>query len=395
MLKTSICILISAFLFGCGDVGGGGYPTEKPSINPTGGPITPTDRPVTTTDTPITYTVPTSTPSPLQCNGKKVGTYAWNQDYWRFGNDSTLLDFLSSDLGREWACADLTINVADYSNPDQIHNSGGIITFIQAYRARVRNYDSVVWCSYGDVVEKSAEKLLLFTRTFFTFLASIPADVADSLGTVGISFDVEHFDPEATKDALVLSQQLRDQTNFRNGKILIQHTIEGAPNVVGTEYVMRYADSALAMVYRNYMHDPTGKYQDDSNILNRLMWMLTEQCVHCLDDAYSAQNYKAKITVMVEAACKMGAGCGKTSMCAFDGADQGALYMSTILDELDAALVAGNHITAAQDVRLFDANTRFTSHHWEWYRCFAPFSSSFQYAFCDSYHTYAASCRNQ
>lgn len=81
-----------------------------------------------------------------------------------------------------------SINIADYSNPDMIHDSGSLVNFIQDYRIRVRNYEAVVWLTYGDVVEKSSEKMLQFVNTFFSWAASIPADVAESMGTIGISF---------------------------------------------------------------------------------------------------------------------------------------------------------------------------------------------------------------
>jgi hypothetical protein len=375
-MKYTPHLALSFFIGGCGNrPGGGGYPTPSPS-----------------TYDPITYTAPRTTLNPLDCGGRNIGTYAWSQDYWR-GSDSTLLTFLSSDIGRQWACGDLSVNVADYSNPDQIHDSGALVSFIQNYRLIVRNMKTVVWITYGDVVEKSAEKMLQFTQTFFIWASSIPADVAVSMGTIGISYDVEHIDPEATRNALQLAQQLRTQTNFKPGNLLIQHTIEGDPNVVGTGYVMQYADSALAMVYRNYMHDPTGKYQDDSNILNRLLWMLTSQCVHCLDEAYVLSNYKAKITVMVEAACRMGASCGKVSMCAFDGDEQGAYYMYNILEQMEQEL-SPLHISASLKKALFNPSTPYTVHNWEWFRCFAPFSSVFTYASCADYHQEASACRN-
>jgi hypothetical protein len=306
----------------------------------------------------------------------------------------SLLDFLASGVGREWACGDLSINVADYTNPDQIHQSGALVAFIQSYRIQVRNYKSVVWITYGDVVERSAEKMIRFTNTFFAWAASIPADVVPSLGAIGISFDVEHIDPDATKSALLLAQRLRLKTNFPAGKLLIQHTIEGDNNVLGTHYTMLYADSALAMVYRNYMHDPSGKYQDDSNILNRLLWMLTSQCEHCMDEGYVQENYKAKITVMVEAACAMGASCGKVSMCAFDGQDQGAIYMLKILQEMDQRL-SPSYVSTSLKALLFNSETPYTVHNWEWFRCFAPFSPPFQYGSCLNYHQLAADCRNQ
>jgi len=318
--------------------------------------------------------------------------YAWNQNYWRNDNQE-LLDFLDSDLGREWACGDLSVNIADYSNPGAVADLQKITSFIQQYRLRVRNWEAVVWLTYGDVTQKDGAAMIQFTKTFFDWLDGIPADVALSMGKVGISYDVEHLDPEFTKQALMLAQSRKQGTNFPEGAILVQHTIEGDNNVLGTEYVMKYADSALAMVYRNYMHDPTGRYQDDSNILNRLMWMLTEQCPRCLDDAYATQNFKAKITIMVEASCKMGNGCGKLSFCAFSGSDQGAHTMADVFSQMEQEMISGNRLTQAQHDRLFSKTTPYATHDWEWFRCYAPFSSAFSYSSCDHYQTYASSCR--
>lgn len=346
-----------------------------------------------TTLIPMTYTVPQTLAQPKACAGAKIGTYAWSQGYWRWG-DGDLITFLDSPAGREWACGDLTINIADYTNPQQIHDPNMLVAFAQSYHSIVANHDAILWLSYGDVVSKNGSSMVEFTRTFFAWVSSIPADVALSMGKIGISYDVEHLDPEFTKAALTIARDLRQKTSFPPGSLLIQHTIEGANNVVGTDYVMRLADSALAMVYRNYMHDPTGKYQDDSNILNRLMWMLTQQCVNCLNDSFAASNYVAKITVMVEASCKMGAGCGKLSFCAFDSPADGAHRVVDVMNQMDTALIIGGYMTQSQYNRLMSTTTPYSTHNWEWYRCFAPFSDSLQYANCTSYHTLAKDCRS-
>jgi hypothetical protein len=338
-------------------------------------------------------TIPSS-PIIRQCNGKRIGTYAWNQAYWR-NNDGELFDFLDSAVGREWACGDLSVSIGDYSNPTKIHDVDRLLPFLIKYREKVLGNDQVVWLIYGDVVEKSGEKMIQFTQTFFNWAASIPEDVAAFIGPIGISYDVEHLRAEDTKAALLMAQELKSRTKFRPGTLLVQHTIEGDPNVVGTDYVMRYADSALAMVYRNYITDPTGKYQADSNMVSRLMWMLNGQCPNCLDDAYSRENYKAKITVMVEAACRMGNGCGKLSFCAHDREGEGAVYMNTVLEQTNQLLISDGHMTKGQFDRLFSKSTPFAVHNWEWYRCYAPFSNSLTYASCKSYHQYAEDCRKQ
>ena len=81
-------------------------------------------------------------------------------------------------------------------------------------------------------------------------------------------------------------------------------------------------------------------------------------------------------------------------MCAFDGADQGALYTYDILQQLDAALVPEQMSQSLKDA-LFKPSTPYTVHNWEWFRCFAPFSSTVEYASCFNYHQLATDCRNQ
>jgi hypothetical protein len=387
-IPGTILLLVTAiFLTGCG-------PAVRPSrgSGEVGGDIR--TSPPEPTSAPLSITTPASPHQTRACTGQRIGTYAWSQSYWR-SSDSSLLDFLTSALGREWACGDLTINVGDFTNPEKIHDSSYLVKFAQDYHSRVANADTVLWLSYGDVVSKNGSSMLEFTRTFFKWVVSIPSDVAVSMGRIGISYDVEHVDPEYTRQVLILASELRKAAPFPEGSILIQHTIEGANNVVGTDHVMRYADSALAMVYRNYMNDTTGKYHEDSNIANRLLWMLSEQCPNCLNDSFAAAHYKAKITVMVEASCKMGAGCGKLSFCSFDGPHEGAYRVVDIMKEMKSVLLARGSITPAQYERLFSTTTPYATHHWEWFRCFAPFSSSFVYPNCSEYHTLAASCRTQ
>merc|ERR1712154_611447 len=89
----------------------------------------------------------------------------------------------------------------------------------------------------------------------------------------------------------------------------------GAQNVVGTKHVMENADSALMMLYRNYIVDYSGRHQPDSSIVSRLKWFLTYQCEDCLKPEFQP---KATIQVMVESSCKMGRGCTKLSFCAYD-----------------------------------------------------------------------------
>jgi hypothetical protein len=162
-----------------------------------------------------------------------------------------------------------------------------------------------------------------FTQTFFEWSETIPLEVAITLGAIGLSFDGEKMPAASTESCLIKAQTLKAQSSFPAGRLLIQHTIEGKRNPDGTDFVMKHADSALVMIYRNYMTSPT--MSESSNILGRAKFFLTEQCVYCLDDAYAAANYQAKITMMVEASCGPMNYCAKLSFCAHDAPGEGAL----------------------------------------------------------------------
>ena len=328
-----------------------------------------------------------------QCNGNKVGTYTWGQDLWKPPNDTDLLSWFSSPIGRQWACGDLYINVADYTNPAAIKGAQFIIPFIKKYRQSSGATQTVVWLTYGDTSYGNGTAMVQFVDTFYAWARNVSVSDIALIGRVGLSYDVEHIDASYTKQALLKAQALKSTTRFPRGQLLVQHTIEGNPNTAESDYVMKYADSALMMVYRNYLHDPTGKYQDDSSILARMQWFLTKQCVNCLNDAYATSNYKAVITVLVESSCTVGEYCGKLSFCAFDGANQGAYYVWNTVANMFGQLLSTNSVTRAQYKRLFNQATPYAVQDWNWYRCFAPFSQSLQFSNCKGYHAAAAICR--
>ena len=328
------------------------------------------------------------------CPGHKIGTFTWSQAYWK-GGDSRLLDWLSGPMGQEWACGDLSINVADYSCAGPIDHGDLLIAFIQEYRRRIPTPDTIVWLTYGDVTTRDPEPMMEFTHSFFAWASAIPEAVAATMGTIGISYDVEHINPEATKEVLTTAQELSLRSNFER-KIQIQHTIEGRKNPIGTDYVMKLADSALIMAYRNYVIDPTGRYHPDSNLPARVMYMLRDQCVNCLNDEYAIANYKAKITIMVEASCGIEEYCGKISFCAHDKEDQGAHYLVKTISETDRILSENGSITDEQRARLFSSTTPWSIHDWEWYNCFSPFHlGGIQMDQCRQYHRLAKQCRGQ
>jgi hypothetical protein len=319
--------------------------------------------------------------SHTSCPGKRLGTYTWDMSYFRDGNRD-LITLLDSDVGRQYACGDLYINVADYSSPEVIPNEDGLVDFIKEFRERVGNPAAVVYLTYGDVTARNGSAMISFTRTFFDWAMKISAADAALMGRIGISYDVEHVDPEDSKTALLLSRDLRARTEFGTN-IYIQHTIDGDRNILSTEYVMRYADSALAMLYSN---EPRG-------LVELINWLLAEQCERCLDDEYSTANYGAKISVIVEASCKMGRGCSEKSMCVKDGPNEGMMYISDCLNEAIKILENSGILTLEQFTRLFNTQTLWVVHNFEWQRCYAPFSNHFDYPSCKDYHVYAKSCR--
>ena len=197
---------------------------------------------VSTTTSPVNPTVPPSS----NCPGKRLGQYSWGTQLWREGA-TIFSDFFASVDGKDWGCGDITINIGDYSAPDVIAYKQDIVPFIQRYRESSNNYESVVWLTYGDVVSGDGTLMERFIDTFYRWASALTADVASTLGPIGLSFDVEHIDGALTKSALIKAQSLKATTNFAPGKLLIQHTIEGHPNPEGTDAVMRYADSSLIM----------------------------------------------------------------------------------------------------------------------------------------------------
>ena len=343
----------------------------------------------TTHQASTTVTSPRSTESPsANCPGKRLGQYSWGTNLWSNGN-TEFSDFFGTQAGKDWGCGDIYINIGDYTAPKVIAHQEDLVPFIQTYRETSGNWESVVWMTYGDVESDNGTLMSIFVNTFFDWASSLSSSTADSLGPVGLSFDVEHMTPASTKSALQLAQSLKSSTNFAPGTLLIQHTIEGNPNIEGTDYVMKYADSALIMLYRNYMHSPD--FKDDSNILSRAAYMLKEQCVHCLDDAYAAANYNAKWTIMIESSCSPSDYCAKISFCAHD--DLGAEYAWQVVEQMEAEMFSTGLVTIDQFDRLFNPLTTYAIHDWYWFRCYSPLSDSVSYPECSSYSSAAATCR--
>jgi hypothetical protein len=174
------------------------------------------------------------------------------------------------------------------------------------------------------------------------------------------------------------------QTAFGEN-IVSQHTLDGDRNILTTEYVMRYADSALAMLYSNTAE----------GLVDLIKWLLTEQCPKCLVDDYSKSNYKAKISVIVEASCKMGKGCSEKSMCIKDGDNEGVIYIVDTVTKANVLLGSSGLLSSEQYGRLFNTESQWVVHNFEWERCYAPFSKFFTYESCKNYHDFARSCKSQ
>ena len=350
----------------------------------------------------VTPTLPPTVPPSADCPGRRLGQYSWGTELWRSGA-TELSDFFATEGGKQWGCGDLTINIGDYTAPEVIAYEADLIPFILRYRQSSNNYESVLWLSYGDTESGDGSFMITFIDTFFAWAQNVPDDVIPRLGRIGLSFDVEHMPPGVTKEALQKAQSLKSTTSFPEGYLLVQHTIEGKENTQGNDYVMKYADSALMMLYRNYETSPI--FNPDSNILSRAKWMLQSQCVKCLDDTYAESNYKAKITIMVEGSCAQFDYCAKLSFCVYDGSGDpnfsdpsgriGAAQTWAVLEELESAMFSTGLINGDQFKRLFNPLTTFAVHDWSWFRCYEPFPQYATYQQCSTYHTAAAQCRAQ
>ena len=294
------------------------------------------------------------------CRGRKLGHYTWSTKLWKQGSRD-LLDFFISPDGQEWGCGDLTINVGDSSAKRSIYSKDSIVPFIQAYRKETLNYESVIWLSYGDTVTHNGSNTDIFIDKFFDWIETITEDDANTLGQIGLSLDVEYMPAHFTEQSLIKAVARRDAvTNFPAGKLLINHVVDMELNPASTDAIMRLADSASFMLYRNYLM--SSEFPEELNMLNRAKFFLTEQCERCLDDDHVAANYKAKVTFMVEASCGPLSFCAEKSFCAPEG---GATYMWSTLMQLEEMMLSSGLITRSQFAHLFNPTTRYAVHDWK------------------------------
>lgn len=319
-----------------------------------------------------------------------VGLYSWESSYWR-EDDATLFDFIQSDLGHVFASGSLYVNVADYSSADVIPDQAKLVRFAKEFRRISVNPDAVLFFTYGDVTARDGNAMVQFTRTFFDWVSGITPTDARAMGRIGVSYDVEHVHPDFTKRSLLLAQELRASTSFGSENLIIQYTVEGDRNVLGTDYAFRYADSVLVMLYSNFL--TPSRFPEERSLPSRIKWLLSSQCEKCRDEEYTSSNYRAKITVMVEASCKMGKSCGWASFCAFDGEEEGAAYLVDTLSRGFDQFRRSGFISETQYERLFNLRDLFVVHNFEWYKCYAPFNRYFSYESCKPYHALAEACK--
>ena len=348
--------------------------------------------------------------------GNNLGLYTWGHEVWQ-EQESPLIDFILQPKGSGYGCGDVYINVSDYSAPDWIPNPESLYPFM--HNVRVTGNRAIIYLVYGDVdVGKNGapDGPRVFAETFFGWVSTLTDSELSYILPIGVSYDCEHLSPQTITDALTRAQDLKESIRASRlggdaSRITIQWTIEGEKKPVDTDIVMRLADSALMMGYRNHVgtsiNDPTGV----DNIITRLMdYMFGEQCTHCLDDKYASDNYKAKIKLMFEADCQCGASCKKISFCAYDAStpgwgdsyENGAEYMMATLSAAESELRL--RLGGQTFDRLFgrvDNMSLFVIHNWQWFTCFfndpalavtTPIGK--QLESCAHYANFARSCRS-
>lgn len=281
--------------------------------------------------------------------------------------------------------------MADYSSASLIPNTDQLVGFTKTWCARVVNPKAVLYFTYGDVTAKDGAAMITFTQTFFNWVSSIAVSDASVLGTIGVSYDVDHMSTEETRRVLEMCRDLRKRTAFGETNLKIKWTIEEDRNIFGTDLALKLADSALVMLYSNYIESST--FSAENSPFHRLRWLLNEQCKDCLNDSYARTNYRAKITVTVEASCEVGRSCSWASFCAYDNADRGAYYLASILQRSVEMLAESGSASPEQYNRLFNVDSPFAVHNFEWYRCYEPFGSIFGFPWRGYYHTLATGCR--
>ncbi len=318
-------------------------------------------------------------PESLDQACESIGVYSWDQKNWR-DSDSKLLQHLASRK----TCGDVYVNFADYSNARDLRDADKLVDFLK--RARVLMGSSrVLYVTYGDVTERDVVAVEDFVDTFFELVSGMSSEEAKAVKPLGVSFDIEHFPATVYERVLVKAQQLKAQVVERWGpeNLLIQCTIEGEYKPVDTDIIMKHADRALMMVYRNSV----------DKFIDRLKWFLTEQCERCLDDNYATEHYRAKISIMVETACRVGQSCSYISFCAIDDPNP-VNYLVSTLKQAEQKMTSSGLITEEQKQRLFTGEALFVAHDFEWFQCFFNDSSN-RNSLCDDFRVWRDNCKSQ
>jgi len=401
---TVFCLLVCVSLQGCGDSKGRKTTSDRQAANEQ---TTKNTKQKESVDDSVTFDLPRTQSGSLggslveqsaknhpssptakrsRCSGHKIGIYSWDQNAWK-SNDSALVKHLHGKNARSTTCGDIMVNVADYSNPHKIYDSERLVPFIKSVRAA--GNEAVVYLTYGDVETKNSTACRQFMDTFFSWVKSVPISDRKDMKQIGASFDIEHFPIGHTEQLLRYAQDRKNQMGLND--VLIQWTIEGRVNPVDTDAVMKYADSALMMAYRNYMSKPEDLDGSKNGLLKRMQYMLKEQCSKCLDDQYASKHYKAKITIMIETACNVAEYCDRVSFCA---SDKGVAYVVDTLNKLRDGMLSSGLITAKQNERLFQPSNMFAIHHWEWFQCYYedPLDTS---KLCGKYRQSVKSCKGK
>jgi len=327
-----------------------------------------------------------------------------------------------NEKSRLFGCGDIYLNVADYSNPDHVKNSYNLYPFIHNIRATGNT--GTVFLTYGDIdvnSNGSPDGPERFVRTFFAWFNALPQERLAEIFPIGISFDCEHLSVSTIERALSLAQSMKSnilesKLGNKSTNLIIQWAVEGHRNPESTDTIMRLADSALMMGYRNHSGpspiDPSGSDTITTRFLNH---MLRTQCPHCLDESYSVANYGAKLKLMVESACDCKDHCRKVSFCANDTSKDGwghnhasgSEYLVATLQETLQQIKEA--LTAAQFERLFGTAPNkvndlsiFVIHSWEWFTCSfettemsaADIFGNTNLEICSKYRELANTCRS-
>ena len=352
------------------------------------------------------------------CTGNNLGLYTWGHEVWN-NQQSPLIDFFLKPKAREFSCGDVYVNVADYTAPDILKNHHNVVPFMKNVRATGNR--ATIFLVYGDVnvgANGAPNGPTDFADVFFNWFNSLSQSDIDAIVPIGLSYDCEHLAHTTISNALTRAQSLKSQIlNSKLGgnasNLVIEWTIEGERKPMDTDIVMKLADRALMMSYRNHMGSSVRNPGGQDNMVTRLFnFMFKEQCERCLDDAYARVNYKAKIKLMFEADCQCGASCHKISFCAYDAREAGwglehgtgANYLVATLRRFDSELRSGTHMSSDQYNRLFGNNEGlglYIIHNWQWFTCSFDDPSlavttpiGKQRETCANYHNYAYMCKN-